>query len=182
MIYDILITNSPRYRPRNLLLYSITPGPKEFNSDQLQHFMKNYVDDLLELYDNGIFVKTPEHPNGRRIRVILVAVCCDHPAMCKVCGFGNHSKEEGFCTRCHIPKSKLATEDAMHYDSKSLSRCTVMIHARLLQSFLQEMVKSIYVVHENTEIFRQINVTFSTKNTVHDGLNSHAYRISTLCE
>ncbi|KAG1851633.1 hypothetical protein DFJ58DRAFT_842116 [Suillus subalutaceus] len=103
------IANLPTY-------LHITPGPKEFNSDQLQHFMKNYIDDLLKLYDDGILIKTPGYPSGRRIRVILVAVCCDHPTMCKVCGFGGHSKEEGFCTQCHIPKSKLSTEDAMDYD------------------------------------------------------------------
>ncbi|KAG0694055.1 hypothetical protein DFH29DRAFT_764462, partial [Suillus ampliporus] len=79
-----------RYRPRNLMIFGITPGPKEFNLDQLQHFMKNYIDDLLKLYDDGILIKTPGYPSGRQIRVILVAVCCDHPAMCKVSSFGGH--------------------------------------------------------------------------------------------
>ncbi|KAG1843978.1 hypothetical protein C8R48DRAFT_618336, partial [Suillus tomentosus] len=64
------------------------------NIDQLQHFMQKYVDDVLALYDNGIFNKTNEHPDGRSIRVILVAVFCNPPAMCHVCGFWNHFKEE----------------------------------------------------------------------------------------
>ncbi|KAG2350555.1 hypothetical protein BDR05DRAFT_993937 [Suillus weaverae] len=105
-----------RYRPCNLMLFEITPGPKEFNSDELQFFMKNYVDDLIRLYKHGINVKTPNFPEGRRVRVILVAVCCDHPALCKVCGFGGHYKEEGFCTHCHIKRSELQTKDAMSYD------------------------------------------------------------------
>ncbi|KAG1875919.1 hypothetical protein C8R48DRAFT_669170 [Suillus tomentosus] len=71
------------------------PRPKELDSDQLQFFMKDYVDDLLRLYDKGIIIKTSKYPEGRRVHVILVAVCCDHPAMCK---------------------SKLKTEDAMEYD------------------------------------------------------------------
>ncbi len=50
---------------------------------------------------------------GRRIRVVLVAVCCDHPAMCKMCGFGDHRKEEGFCPRCHLRHRDLRTEAAM---------------------------------------------------------------------
>ncbi|KAG1836489.1 hypothetical protein C8R48DRAFT_680488 [Suillus tomentosus] len=56
------IANLPTY----LQIYSvgITLRPKEFNIDQLQHFMKNYIDDVLALYDNGIFNKTPENPDG----------------------------------------------------------------------------------------------------------------------
>ena len=44
---------------------------------------------------------------GQRVRVVLVAVCCDHPALCKVCGFGDHNKEEGFCPHCHISHKDL---------------------------------------------------------------------------
>jgi hypothetical protein len=53
-----------RYRPRNLLLYGIPPGPTEFNADQLQGFMINLIDDLINLYENGILVKTPSYPQG----------------------------------------------------------------------------------------------------------------------
>ncbi|KAG1819314.1 uncharacterized protein BJ212DRAFT_1268161, partial [Suillus subaureus] len=116
-----------RYHPRNLILYGITPGSKELDANQLQLFMKNYVDDLLCLYDERITLKTQKYPNGksnyifefkpysvafsgRCVPVILVAVCCDHPAMCKVCGFGSHSKKEGFCSCCHILQSELRTK------------------------------------------------------------------------
>ncbi|KAG1724980.1 hypothetical protein EDB19DRAFT_2028707 [Suillus lakei] len=89
-----------RYQPRNLMLFGTTPGPKEFDSDELQFFVKNYVDDLIRLYEHGINVKTPNFPD----------------TLCKVCGFGGHHKEEGFCTRCHIKRSELQTKDAMSYD------------------------------------------------------------------
>lgn len=46
------------------MVFGITPGPKEFDSDELQFFMKNYVDNLISLYENGIMVKTPNYPNG----------------------------------------------------------------------------------------------------------------------
>ncbi|KAH9947413.1 hypothetical protein B0H21DRAFT_661023, partial [Amylocystis lapponica] len=52
------------YQSRNLILCCLTPGPKELTADELQHFMKAYVDDLLQLYNEGILVKTPLHPNG----------------------------------------------------------------------------------------------------------------------
>ncbi|KAG0706543.1 hypothetical protein DFH29DRAFT_872312 [Suillus ampliporus] len=39
------IANLPthlRYQPQNMMVFGITPGPKEFDSDELQFFMKNY--------------------------------------------------------------------------------------------------------------------------------------------
>ncbi|RDX49847.1 hypothetical protein OH76DRAFT_1350092 [Lentinus brumalis] len=107
------LPNNLRYRARNLQIYGITPGPKEFTADELTFFMKSLVDDLIRLYDEGIVIKTKDYPQGRRVRVILVGVCCDHPAMCKVGGFADHSKAEGFCPRCHIKKSELRTDAAM---------------------------------------------------------------------
>ncbi|KAJ7114428.1 hypothetical protein C8R44DRAFT_929268 [Mycena epipterygia] len=64
-----------RYRPRNLLLTSIGPGPHEETADEIQRSFAATVTDLLKLYDEGILVRTPKHPNGCRVRVILVAVC-----------------------------------------------------------------------------------------------------------
>ncbi|KAG0703217.1 hypothetical protein DFH29DRAFT_874615 [Suillus ampliporus] len=98
------------------ILTTKSHGPKEFDSNELQFFMKNYVNNLISLYENGIMVKTPNYPNGRQVHMILVAVCCDHPVLCKVCRFGGHRKEEGFCTRCHIKHSELKTRDTMDYD------------------------------------------------------------------
>lgn len=54
-----------RYRAHNLILSGMPPGPTEPNADQLQHFLKLIVDALLELYDNGILITTPEYPAGK---------------------------------------------------------------------------------------------------------------------
>ncbi|KAI0788088.1 hypothetical protein C8Q74DRAFT_654193 [Fomes fomentarius] len=56
-------------------------------------FMKNLVDDFIALYDEGVIMQTKCSPQGRHLRVALVVVCCDHPTMCKVGGFWEHSKE-----------------------------------------------------------------------------------------
>ncbi|PSR77234.1 hypothetical protein PHLCEN_2v7995 [Hermanssonia centrifuga] len=42
----------------------LTPGPKELNADELQFFMKAFVNDLLKLYNHGILVKTANSPEG----------------------------------------------------------------------------------------------------------------------
>lgn len=56
-----------RCRTDNLFLNMMTPGPTEPTSAQLQNYLKGTVDDLLMLYDEGIVVKTAEHPNGRSV-------------------------------------------------------------------------------------------------------------------
>jgi hypothetical protein len=53
-----------RYRPRNLMLYGLTPGPFEWTCDELQPFEKDLVDDLIHLYEHGILVQTPLYPQG----------------------------------------------------------------------------------------------------------------------
>ena len=117
------------------MLCGVTPGPHELTADQLQQFKKAFVSDLLNLYENGMVVKTPAYPEGvylcmissyslctwlrheiligRLVRVVLIAVCCDHPAMCRMCGFGDHATKTAFCHRCTIPRSALATEQGL---------------------------------------------------------------------
>ncbi|KAG1728034.1 uncharacterized protein EDB91DRAFT_1086205 [Suillus paluster] len=66
-ILSTCIANLPnhlKYWPRNLLLFGITPGPKESDRDQLQYFMQDYVTDLIHLCDHSIKVKTPLFLNG----------------------------------------------------------------------------------------------------------------------
>ncbi|CDO73026.1 hypothetical protein BN946_scf185007.g80 [Trametes cinnabarina] len=108
------IVNLPpslRYRAGNLLLSMIIPGPKESNPDQTQGFLKILVSELIRLWRDGIVLPTHAHPEGRRIRVILVGVFCDKPAAHKVAGFGSH-KHTFFCTRCWISQGKKALREA----------------------------------------------------------------------
>ncbi|KAL5489732.1 hypothetical protein ACEPAI_4564 [Sanghuangporus weigelae] len=61
------IANLPihlRYKPSNLLVVALSPGPKESTCDELQHLLKAVVDDKICLYEEGIEVKTPLRPNG----------------------------------------------------------------------------------------------------------------------
>ena len=43
----------------------MTPGPKEPTAEQLQHYLKLLVDDLVKLYEEGIVVKTNQYPEGK---------------------------------------------------------------------------------------------------------------------
>lgn len=43
----------------------MTPGPNEPTAEQLQHYLKIIVDDLMNLYNNGVRYVTPSHPEGK---------------------------------------------------------------------------------------------------------------------
>lgn len=60
----LLINKWSSYRPRNLLLTSLFPGPHDLTCDEYQRAMAATVADLLMLYDHGISVRTPKYPDG----------------------------------------------------------------------------------------------------------------------
>ncbi|KAG1817260.1 uncharacterized protein BJ212DRAFT_1270478, partial [Suillus subaureus] len=131
----------------NVCFLTLNTWPKEFDSDELQFFMKNYIDNLISLYENRIMVKTPNYPSGMSsICMILVAVCCDHPALCKVCGFGGHRKEEGFCTLlgiicCHWYDSWIQTNtirkqtDKKKHELDQIHDYLMMVCDQFIQAF-----------------------------------------------
>lgn len=52
-----------RNRPENKILAGVTPGPHEPDVDTINHFLKPMVDELLELWDDGITIKCPGKPD-----------------------------------------------------------------------------------------------------------------------
>ena len=99
------------YRTSNLLLTGLLAGPKEQDPDQVQRYMRIIVNDLLRLWKEGILLPTELQPQGRRVRVILLCVCCDTPAAHKLGGFASHSHTR-FCIKCWITQADKGTEAA----------------------------------------------------------------------
>src|SRR5882762_4396618 len=50
---------------------------------------------------------------GRLVRVILLAIICDHPAMCKVSGFADHAHNMAPCTKCQVTQAELFSEKSL---------------------------------------------------------------------
>ncbi|KAL5485861.1 hypothetical protein ACEPAI_6903 [Sanghuangporus weigelae] len=96
-----------RYKPSNLVVVALSPGPKESTCGELQHLFEAMVDDLVRLYEEEIEVKTRGRLNARKVQVYCIADGCNHPAMCRVAGFVDHSHLKLFCTRCKIPRDEL---------------------------------------------------------------------------
>lgn len=66
------------------------PGPKEATPDQCQRFLQLLINELLRLWQGGVRIVTPKYPQGRLVRLALVAVVCDKPAAHKIGGSGSH--------------------------------------------------------------------------------------------
>ncbi|PPQ81527.1 hypothetical protein CVT26_011045 [Gymnopilus dilepis] len=107
-IVSVACLNLPpslRYKPENMFLAGIIPGPNEPPTDTINHYLCPLVDDLVDFWDPGIwYTKTHDHPDGRLIRCALALVVCDLPAARKTAGYAAASHEH-FCSLCHCTRS-----------------------------------------------------------------------------
>ena len=93
-----------RYKPENMFLVGIIPGPNEPHLNLLNHYLTPIVDELLEFWNTGVrFSRTYNYPTGRTIRCALVAIVCDLPAARKVGGFASFHHHH-FCSICHCTR------------------------------------------------------------------------------
>ncbi|KDN46958.1 hypothetical protein RSAG8_04035, partial [Rhizoctonia solani AG-8 WAC10335] len=112
---SLCIGNLPphlRNRPENKILVGVTPGPHEPNVDTINHFLRPMVDELLELWNDGMmhyalcgrvslhqyilgFFDSEVVPAGEPISssVALVACACDSPAARKLV-FAHRNRKE----------------------------------------------------------------------------------------
>lgn len=96
-----------RYRPENIYLAGIIPGPKEPSLEQLNELLRPLVDELLALWNPGIYLlKTAMKPAGRVVRAALIPLVCDLPALRKTAGFASHSSRH-FCSFCPLTLDKI---------------------------------------------------------------------------
>lgn len=95
-----------RYKPENMFLAGVVPGPREPPPDTFHHYLTPLVDQFLEFWDPGVqFSRTQQHPHGRLVRCALVALVCDIPAARKISGFAASSHNH-FCSICHCTRQE----------------------------------------------------------------------------
>ena len=93
-----------RYKPENMFLYGVIPGPKEPPLDCINHYLRYLIDELEEFWDPGVrFTRTHKCYYGRVIRCAIVCVVCDLPAAQKTIGFGS-IKHKQMCAFCHCTR------------------------------------------------------------------------------
>ena len=95
----LVILNLPRsirFKSENIIIAGVIPGPKE-PSKHINSYLYPLVDDLLDLWHDGITVTT--NNEAATYRAALLCVACDLPAAHKVCGFLSHSSSHS-CSKC----------------------------------------------------------------------------------
>lgn len=106
-IISLVCLNLPpeeRYKPENMFLAGIVPGPQEPPLNTLNHYLTPIVDDFLDLWEPGVrFSHTCNFPSGRVVRCALIALVCDLPGARKTAGFA-HFKHRRFCSACHCTR------------------------------------------------------------------------------
>nr|VWO99119.1 Zn(2)-C6 fungal-type domain-containing protein [Ganoderma boninense] len=105
-IYLVCLNLPPhlRYLPENTLLVGVIPGPHKPSLEQLNHFLRPLVDELLVFWDTGVFFsRTAKYDCGRLVRAALVPLVCDLPAARQTAGFGGHGAKF-FCSMCILTK------------------------------------------------------------------------------
>ncbi|KAJ2980679.1 hypothetical protein NUW54_g10971 [Trametes sanguinea] len=100
-----------RYRPENIYLVAVMPGPAEPRTYQINHYLEPLVDELLEFWDRGVYVSAVAGRSmGYLIRAAMIPLVCDLPAMRKTAGFGGH-KARRFCSFCPLPHDDMSNID-----------------------------------------------------------------------
>ena len=93
-----------RYKPENMFLFGIIPGPNEPPLTCLNHYLRILVDMLLEFWFTGIrFSRTCAYYYGRVVRCALICVVSDLPAARKVGGFASIHHTQ-MCAMCHCTR------------------------------------------------------------------------------
>ncbi|KIM61166.1 hypothetical protein SCLCIDRAFT_89391, partial [Scleroderma citrinum Foug A] len=90
-----------QYKPENMYLAGIIPGPKQPSLENLNHYIRPLMQDLAASWERGIrYSKTANHPNGHLTRSTIVLTVCDLPTarhLAALAGVGSHF----FCSACN---------------------------------------------------------------------------------
>lgn len=109
-----------RYLPENMYLVGIIPGPTKPSTDQINHFLKLLVDDLLPFWNPGVtFSRTAKFPDGRVIRIALIPIVCDLPAAKQIAGFSGIGSKF-FCSYCLLPLHDIDNVDRSQWPPRDV--------------------------------------------------------------
>jgi hypothetical protein len=110
---------SVRYRLENVYLVGVLPGPNEPSLDQVNHFLRPLVDDLINLWFRGtFFTQTYKYKFGRLVRCAVIPLIADSPAARKAAGY-EAPTSTFFCTFCTSSKFDMANFDVTSWAPRS---------------------------------------------------------------
>ncbi|KAL7279724.1 hypothetical protein ACG7TL_006131 [Trametes sanguinea] len=104
-----------RYRPENIYLAGIIPGPCEPHLHQLNPLLQPLIDELLLLWNRGIYVsQVAGRETGCLVRAALIPLVCDLPALRQTAGF-HHYQARRFCSFCALLKPDIYDLDRSNW-------------------------------------------------------------------
>ena len=143
---------SLRYKPENLFLVGVIPGPKEPSVEEVGHFIEPIVDMLDRSWRDGTkFDCTESSDCGRTERSMLVVIVTDLVAIRKITGVASHSSKDFFCSLCTLAKPKI----------NNLDRTTWPTRTRAMQKKAAEEWRDATTKKERKRLFAQTGVRWS---------------------
>jgi hypothetical protein len=95
------------FKPKNMFLAGIIPGPHEPSMDKINHFLAPLVNDLLYSYTNGVnYTWMWKYPNRRKTRSTLALIICNHLAARQALGFTG-PQLANLCSYCKLQLKNL---------------------------------------------------------------------------
>ncbi|EIN13261.1 hypothetical protein PUNSTDRAFT_58255, partial [Punctularia strigosozonata HHB-11173 SS5] len=98
-----------RYKPQNMYLAGIIPGPKEPPLTATNHYLRPLIDDMVKAWHPGIYVsRMALRPHSRLMHSVIANGVCDLPAACKTSSLAP-SISKIFCSLCdcwHVTDDK----------------------------------------------------------------------------
>jgi len=148
------LPRTERYKPENIILCGIIPGPTE-PKETINSYLYPLVQELLELWD-GVRLNVASCGDAV-VRAALICLSCDIPATRKVCGFAGHSASMG-CSKClkRFPSYQQRL-DYSGYDKTNWNLRTIDGHRLQSTKFLAANSKS-----KQNEIIKEYGVRYST--------------------
>nr|OBZ69640.1 hypothetical protein A0H81_10344 [Grifola frondosa] len=112
-----------RYKPENMYVAGIVPGPNEPHLDELNHYLRPLVDDLVLSYERGVrFSRTSLHRFGRVTRSTVALVIADLPAARKAAQMAAHSSHFYLLSSINSRRTDLDSPDWQCRDKDVLRR------------------------------------------------------------
>ena len=143
---------SLRYRPENLFLVGIIPGPREPSVEKIGHYIELIVDMLNRSWRDGTkFECTESSDRGRTERSMLVVIVADLVASRKITGVASHSSKDFFCSLCGLAKAEI----------NNLDRTTWPTRTRAMQKKAAEEWRDATTKKERKRLFAQTGVRWS---------------------
>jgi hypothetical protein len=143
---------SLRYKPENLFLVGVIPGPKEPSVEQVGHYIEIIVDMLNRSWRDGTkFDCTESSDSGRTERSMLVVIVTDLVASRKIAGVASHSSKNFFCSFCGLAKAEINNFDRTTWPTKT----------REMQKKAAEEWRDATTKKERKRLFAQTGVRWS---------------------